>query len=223
MRRLATAAVLPCSVALFIVLAPIAAADETSPSTTTAPTTTTEPGDTTTAPPTTTVPQPRGPKLIQPGVTIGGLLVGGLTKAEARELVEQRFGKPDHARRVAEQEDARHARGARRGRVRRQGGHDRGAGAQRRLQGPAHDRRRKRQAEAVPRRPREADRPGAGRREPHAAQLRPRRASVGAGPAADAVRRRRGRSPLRFASTSARSSCRSGSSTRRSPRPTSAR
>ena len=94
MRRLATAAVLPCSVALFIVLAPIAAADETSPSTTTAPTTTTEPGDTTTAPPTTTVPQPRGPKLIQPGVTIGGLLVGGLTKAEARELVEQRFGKP---------------------------------------------------------------------------------------------------------------------------------
>ena len=94
MRRLATAAVLPCSVALFIVLAPIAAADETTPSTTTAPTTTTEPGDTTTAPPTTTVPLPRGPKLIQPGVTIGGLLVGGLTKAEARELVEQRFGKP---------------------------------------------------------------------------------------------------------------------------------
>ena len=79
MRRLATAAVLPCSVALFIVLAPIAAADETTPSTTTtttAPTTTTEPGDTTTAPPTTTVPVPRGPKLIQPGVTIGGLLVG---------------------------------------------------------------------------------------------------------------------------------------------------
>ena len=70
MRRLATAAVLPCSVALFIVLAPIAAADETTPSTTTAPTTTTEPGDTTTAPPTTTVPVPRGPKLIQPGVTI---------------------------------------------------------------------------------------------------------------------------------------------------------
>jgi L,D-transpeptidase catalytic domain/Putative peptidoglycan binding domain len=94
MRRLATAAVLPCSVALFIVLAPIAAADETTPSTTTAPTTTTEPGDTTTAPPTTTFPVPRGPKLIQPGVTIGGLLVGGLTKAEARELVEQRFGKP---------------------------------------------------------------------------------------------------------------------------------
>src|SRR5699024_3183170 len=55
MRRLATAAVLPCSVALFIVLAPIAAADETTPSTTTAPPpTTTEPGDTTTSPPTTT-------------------------------------------------------------------------------------------------------------------------------------------------------------------------
>ena len=95
MRRLATAAVLPCSVALFIVLAPIAAADETTPSTTTtAPPTTTEPGLPTPTPPTTTVPVPRGPKLIQPGVTIGGLLVGGLTRVEARALVEQRFGKP---------------------------------------------------------------------------------------------------------------------------------
>ena len=37
---------------------------------------------------------PAGPKLIQPGVTIGGLLVGGLTAAEARELVEERFNKP---------------------------------------------------------------------------------------------------------------------------------
>jgi lipoprotein-anchoring transpeptidase ErfK/SrfK len=43
---------------------------------------------------TTLPPAAVGPKLIQPGVTIGGLLVGGLTGAEARELVEQRFGKP---------------------------------------------------------------------------------------------------------------------------------
>jgi len=85
---------LPCSVALFIVLAPIAAADETTP-TTTAPPTTSEPSTTApTTPPVTTVPQPQGPKLIQPGVTIGGLLVGGLTRSEARELVEDRFGKP---------------------------------------------------------------------------------------------------------------------------------
>ena len=67
----------------------MAAADETTPSTTTSPPTTTEP------PPTTTEPlPPAGPRLIQPGVTIGGLLVGGLTGAEARELVAQRFGKP---------------------------------------------------------------------------------------------------------------------------------
>jgi len=97
MRRLATAAVLPCSVALFIVLAPIAAADETTPTTTTPPTTTappppTEPG--LPAPTTTVPPAPRGPKLIQPGVTIGGLLVGGLTRVEARDLVEERFGEP---------------------------------------------------------------------------------------------------------------------------------
>ena len=89
MRRLATALVLPCSVALFIVLAPVASADETTPPTTTAPPTTTEP-------PATTEPLPPlpGPKLIQPGVTIGGMLVGGLTGPEARTLVEQRFEKP---------------------------------------------------------------------------------------------------------------------------------
>ena len=33
-------------------------------------------------------------KLIQPGVTIGGVLVGGFTKAEARELVLERFDRP---------------------------------------------------------------------------------------------------------------------------------
>jgi lipoprotein-anchoring transpeptidase ErfK/SrfK len=88
MRRLATALVLPCSVALFVLLAPVASADETTPPPTTPPTTT--------EPPTTTnpVPLPAGPKLIQPGVTIGGLLVGGLTGAEARQLVETRFSTP---------------------------------------------------------------------------------------------------------------------------------
>ena len=89
MRRLATALVLPCSVAVFILLVPIASADETTPSTTTSPPTTTAPPGTTTEP----IP-PAGPKLIRPGVTIGGLLVGGLTGAEARELVEERFQKP---------------------------------------------------------------------------------------------------------------------------------
>ena len=57
----------------------------------------------TTAPPTTTAPvdaaaerkgKQLGPRLIQPGVTIGGLLVGGLTQAEARALVERRFLRP---------------------------------------------------------------------------------------------------------------------------------
>ena len=46
-------------------------------------------------PPTTTEPlPPPGPKLIEPGVTIGGLLVGGLTAPEARALVEERFRRP---------------------------------------------------------------------------------------------------------------------------------
>jgi L,D-transpeptidase catalytic domain/Putative peptidoglycan binding domain len=88
MRRLATALVLPCSVALFVLLAPVASADETTPPPTTPPTTT--------EPPATTEPSPvpPGPRLIQAGVTIGGLLVGGLTAVEARELVETRFAKP---------------------------------------------------------------------------------------------------------------------------------
>ena len=91
MRRLATLAVLPCSVLLFIALAPVASADETTPP----PTTTTPP--TTTPPPSTTTPiapLPAGPKLIQPGVTIAGMLVGGLSGAEARKVVERRFDKP---------------------------------------------------------------------------------------------------------------------------------
>src|SRR5512132_414664 len=88
MRRLATLAILPCSLVLFA-LAPIAAADETTPPTTTAP-----PPSTSTEPPTTTLPPVVGPKLIQPGVTIGGVVAGGLTRSEARGLVEERFDKP---------------------------------------------------------------------------------------------------------------------------------
>ena len=90
MRRPSLAIVCACSVALFAALAGTAAADETTPP----PTTTPPPPTTSPPPPTTTTPRPRGPKLIQPGVTIGGLLVGGLTGAEARALVEERFDKP---------------------------------------------------------------------------------------------------------------------------------
>jgi lipoprotein-anchoring transpeptidase ErfK/SrfK len=89
MRRLATLAVLPCSVVLFIALAPVASADETTPPTTTTPPPVTIPPGTTVD-----VPLPPGPKLIQPGVTIGGMLVGGLTGAEARKVVQKRFGEP---------------------------------------------------------------------------------------------------------------------------------
>jgi hypothetical protein len=85
MRRLVTAAVLACSVALFVLAVPIASADETTP--------TTPPPPSTTEPPPSTEPLPSGPRLIQPGVTIGGLLVGGLTQSEARALVERRFDK----------------------------------------------------------------------------------------------------------------------------------
>ena len=46
-----------------------------------------------TTPPATT-PRPPQPKLIAAGVTIGGTLVGGLTAAEAKELVTQRFARP---------------------------------------------------------------------------------------------------------------------------------
>src|SRR4029453_15668865 len=71
--------------ALFVVLGGPAAADETTPP----PTTTTPPPTTTTEPP-----LPAGPKLIQPGVTIGGLLLRGATGPGARALVQERFEKP---------------------------------------------------------------------------------------------------------------------------------
>ncbi len=67
----------------------------TVPGTTEPSTTTTATTPTTIAPPTTTGPTtthlPPQPKLIAAGVTIGGTLVGGLTAAEAREVVRDRF------------------------------------------------------------------------------------------------------------------------------------
>jgi lipoprotein-anchoring transpeptidase ErfK/SrfK len=84
MRRPPLVIVSACIAALFAVVGAPASADETTP-----PPTTTPP------PPTTTEPlPPPGPKLIEPGVTIGGLLVGGLTAPEARALAEERFRRP---------------------------------------------------------------------------------------------------------------------------------
>ena len=88
MRRLATLAILPCSVVLFVAFAATAGADDTIPTTPTIPPPIDEP---TTIFPSTT---PPNTKLIQPGVTIGGVLVGGFTKAEARSLVLERFNRP---------------------------------------------------------------------------------------------------------------------------------
>jgi lipoprotein-anchoring transpeptidase ErfK/SrfK len=105
------AAVSACSVAGFVcavllAVVPVAGADDgsvtapTSPTTPTDTTTTTPAvpttgGTTTTAPPAPRPkPRPRGPKLIAAGVTVGGTLVGGLTAAEAREIVKERFAKP---------------------------------------------------------------------------------------------------------------------------------
>jgi hypothetical protein len=90
MRRLATLAILPCSVVLFVAFVTTAGADDTIPTTPTIPPPIDEP-TTPFPPPTTTPPHAR---LIQPGVTIGGLLVGGFTKAEAKALVLERFNRP---------------------------------------------------------------------------------------------------------------------------------
>jgi len=87
MRRLATLAILPCSVVLFVAFAAAAGADDTVPTTPEVPPPIDEP----------TTPFPATPprtRLIQPGVTIGGVLVGGFTKAEARDLVLERFNRP---------------------------------------------------------------------------------------------------------------------------------
>ena len=84
---------------VLLATAPGAGADDgtttgttTSPGTTVAVTTTTT--TTTTAPPTTTRPAPVPPRPIAAGVTIGRTLVGGLTVAEARDLVRERFSRP---------------------------------------------------------------------------------------------------------------------------------
>ena len=82
MRRRTLVTILACSAALLVALAGPAWADETTPP------------PTATTPPTTTKPLPTGPKLIEPGVTIGGMLVGGLTGPEARALVEEKFQSP---------------------------------------------------------------------------------------------------------------------------------
>ena len=87
---------------------------------------------TTTTTVTTTTPSPPQPKLIAAGVTIGGTLVGGLTPAEAREVMQAKFRRsltlvvsPTRRIRVSPQElgAAAHLRSAvkRAGRVRRPG------------------------------------------------------------------------------------------------------
>ena len=93
-RGLSIAGLLACGAAglvaaVLLAAAPRAGADDgtTTGQTTTAPTT-----DTTTT--TGTTPQPPPPKVIAAGVTIGGTLVGGLTAAEAREVVTVRFHRP---------------------------------------------------------------------------------------------------------------------------------
>jgi lipoprotein-anchoring transpeptidase ErfK/SrfK len=83
MRRRTLVTIIACSASLFVALAGTAWADETTP-----------PPTITTPPTSTTPPLPAGPKLIEAGVTIGGLLVGGLTGPEARALVEERFQRP---------------------------------------------------------------------------------------------------------------------------------
>ncbi len=98
MRRLAALAILPCSVVLFVAFSATAGADDATPPAPPTPTIPTEPQvpPPIDQPPTTATPRkaPRSARLIQPGVTIGGLLVGGFTKAEARALVLDRFTRP---------------------------------------------------------------------------------------------------------------------------------
>ncbi len=79
--------------AILLAAAPVAGADEGTTGTTgstTATTTEPEPPPTTTQPPA----QPRLPRLIAPGITVGGTLVGGLTAREARLVVRRAFERP---------------------------------------------------------------------------------------------------------------------------------
>jgi lipoprotein-anchoring transpeptidase ErfK/SrfK len=69
----------------------------TVPATTTPETATTPAATVTAPPPAATVParpKPRRPKVIAAGITIGRVLVGGLTQHEATELVRERFQRP---------------------------------------------------------------------------------------------------------------------------------
>jgi lipoprotein-anchoring transpeptidase ErfK/SrfK len=84
--------------ALLLTGSPVAGADtgttsngSTTTTTTTSPTTTTT---TTTTSPTTTTTVPKPPDVIAAGVRVGGTLVGGLSTAEATELVSTRFHRP---------------------------------------------------------------------------------------------------------------------------------
>jgi hypothetical protein len=72
------------ALAVVLFVAPMAHAEDTP---------TTEPPPTETAPPALPPSVPTGPPLIEAGVTIGGLDVGGLTQRQARERVERRFGR----------------------------------------------------------------------------------------------------------------------------------
>ena len=111
MRRRTPVTILACSAALFVALAGPAWADETTP----------PPDDHDAAHDDEPPPPALGPKLIEPGVTIGGLLVGGLTGPEARELVEERFDRPVRIVVSTTRKLSVPSAGPRRGRIRRQG------------------------------------------------------------------------------------------------------
>ena len=102
MNRRATTAVISASgaagilCAVLLASASLAGADDgtttgTTPGVTTPTVPTTPPTDTAT--PTTTPPPVVGAKLIAAGVTVGGTLVGGLTAAEAKEIVKAHFAR----------------------------------------------------------------------------------------------------------------------------------
>jgi lipoprotein-anchoring transpeptidase ErfK/SrfK len=81
--------------ALVLAGIPVAGADTGTSSTgTTSTATTTTTSTTTTSTSTTTTTVPKPPDVIAAGVRVGGTLVGGLSSAEATELVRARFAKP---------------------------------------------------------------------------------------------------------------------------------
>jgi lipoprotein-anchoring transpeptidase ErfK/SrfK len=91
MVALATACALAGGVLAFaLAAAPVAGADN---GTTTTTTTTTETSPTTTTPTPAPTPPP-GPRVIAPGITVGGTLVGGLSREEAAEVLRAAFDRP---------------------------------------------------------------------------------------------------------------------------------